>query len=279
MADYTPLEIVDILLVLGESFGNYREAARLYRNRYSNRRHPNDTVIRNLKIRAQLGQLTRRAKHDYDVDDVRLLTVLAAVNINPHINTREIARQTGIPQITVVKILRKKSYHPYHITLTQFLTPNDMRQRVLFCQWVKRMIAHDTDFFKYILFSDESTFKNTGELNRHNCHYWSDVNPYWHRQVDNHRWSKIVWCGIVNSYLIGPYFFHENVNRHNFLEFFRDHFPTLLEKVNLETRQRMWLQMDAVAHYARIVRNFLDQQFNGKWIGRGGPIAWPAHQT
>lgn len=40
------------------------------------------------------------------------------------------------------------------------------------------MIAHDVDFFKYVLFSDESIFKNTGELNTHNCHYWSDVNPY-----------------------------------------------------------------------------------------------------
>jgi len=29
MADYTPSEIVDILLVLGESFSNYREAAKL----------------------------------------------------------------------------------------------------------------------------------------------------------------------------------------------------------------------------------------------------------
>ncbi|EZA47748.1 hypothetical protein X777_15341, partial [Ooceraea biroi] len=34
---------------------------------------------------------------------------------------------------TIVRILRKKKHHPYHITLTQALTPIDMRQRVLFC--------------------------------------------------------------------------------------------------------------------------------------------------
>ncbi|EZA49521.1 hypothetical protein X777_12259, partial [Ooceraea biroi] len=130
-------------------------------------------------------------------------------------------------------------HHPYHITLTQALTPNDMRQRVLFYQWARQMIAHDADFFKYVLFSDESTFKNTGELNTHNCHYWSDVNPYWHRQVNNqHRWSIVVWCGIVNGYVIGPYFFHQNVTGHSFLELLRDHLPTLLE-VGLETRRRM----------------------------------------
>ncbi|EZA55145.1 hypothetical protein X777_05284 [Ooceraea biroi] len=150
MADCTPLEIVDILLVLGESFGSYREAARLYQNRYPNRRHPNASVIRTLKIRAQQGQLIRRrAKRDYDVDDVRVLAVLATVNINPHISTR-------ISQRTVV--LKNKSYHPYHITLTQFLTPNDIRRPVLFCQWAERMIVHDANFFKYVLFSDESTF-------------------------------------------------------------------------------------------------------------------------
>lgn len=83
-----------------------------------NRRYPNDTVIWKLKIRAQLSKLIRyRAKRDYDVDDVRVQTVLAAVHINPHISTREIAGQTGIPQRTVVRILKKKSYHSYHITL------------------------------------------------------------------------------------------------------------------------------------------------------------------
>ncbi|XP_026829096.1 uncharacterized protein LOC113562803 [Ooceraea biroi] len=138
MGDYTPKEIVDMLVVFGECFGNYREAARLYRNRYPNRRHPNNTVIRRLKIRAEQGQLTRRhAKRDYDVDNVRVLAVLAAVHIDPHISTRQIARQTGIPQRTIVRILRKKKHHPYHITLTQALTPNDMRQRVLFCQWAR----------------------------------------------------------------------------------------------------------------------------------------------
>ncbi|EZA48007.1 hypothetical protein X777_14482, partial [Ooceraea biroi] len=164
-----------------------------------------------LKIRTEQSQLTRRhAKRDYDVDDVRILAVLAAVYIDPHISTRQIARQTGVPQRTIVRSLRKKKHHPYHVTLTQALTPNDMRQRVLFCQWARQMIAHDADFFKYVLFSDESTFKNTGELNTHN---------YKAKNVD---------------------------------------------------------QMDgAPLHFARNIRHFLDQNFNGRWIGRGDPIAWP----
>ncbi|XP_026824752.1 uncharacterized protein LOC113561770 [Ooceraea biroi] len=56
----------------------------------------------------------------------------------------------------------------------------------------------------------------------------------------------------------------ENVTGHSFLELLRDHLPTLLEEVDLETRRRMWIQMDgAPPHFARNIRHFLDQNFNG----------------
>ena len=90
------------------------------------------------------------------------------------------------------------------------------------------------------------------------------------------RWNVMVWYGIVNGYLIGPYFFDGNVDRHTHLELLRDHLPGLLENVDLATRQRMWLQQDgAPAHFALIVREFLNLNFNERWIGRGGPFEWP----
>ena len=198
--------------------------------------------------------------------------------MNPHISSREIERITGITQRTVINILHSQRYHPYQITLTHALLPDYSLQRVLFCRWALRMIALDRDFFKYVLFSDEATFKNSGELNRHNCHYWSDVNPHWYRPIDRqHQWSLNVWCGIINGYLTGPYFFDGRVNRHTILAFLRDTLPELLENVDLGTRIRMWLRLDgAPPHYAIIVRNFLDRQYQNMWIGRGGPQAWPA---
>jgi len=60
----------------------------------------------------------------------------------------------------------------------------------------------------------------------------------------------VVWYH--NSYLIGLYFFEENVNGENFLALLRDKFPALLEKVDLCTRLRMWIQLDGAApHYSR----------------------------
>jgi len=73
------------------------------------------------------------------------------------------------------------------------------------------------NFFYHVMFYDELMFKNNSELNRHNYHYWSDVNPHWHRQVDNqHRWSVNIWYRIINGYLISLYFFDGNVNTENF---------------------------------------------------------------
>lgn len=127
------------------------------------------------------------------------------------------------------------------------------------------------------MFSDEATFVSDGSLNRHNSHYWSDVNPHWSRSVDHqHRWSVMVWCGIVNGYLCGPYFFEGNVTGNSFLELVRDHLHELLEDVDLATRERMWFQLDgAPPHFAHIVRNHLNATFPGRWIGRGGPVPWP----
>jgi len=102
-----------------------------------------------------------------------------------------------------------------------------MRVRLLFYQWAEQMFKNNPRFFYNVMFS-EATFKNNGELNRYNCHYWSDVNPHWYRQIDNqHRWSVNIWCGIVNGYLIGPYFFEDTVNGENILQLLRDELPDL----------------------------------------------------
>lgn len=73
------------------------------------------------------------------------------------------------------------------------------------------------------------------------------------------------------------FFFEGTVRGANFLEMLRDHLPLLLEDVDLATRQRMWVQLDgAPPHFALIVRNFLNARYPNKWIGRGGPVPWPA---
>jgi len=95
MADYPLDEIVDMMLVLGECHNNYRAAARCYAERFPGRRHPNHTTIQTLTQRARGGRIARQhRRHEYDENDARALTVLAAVH--PHISSRQIERKIRI---------------------------------------------------------------------------------------------------------------------------------------------------------------------------------------
>jgi hypothetical protein len=39
----------------------------------------------------------------------------------------------------------------------------------------------------------------------------------------------------------------------------------------------MWYLHDgAPCHFAQVVQNWLNENFSGRWIGRNGPVAWPA---
>ena len=85
------------------------------------------------------------------------------------------------------------------------------------------MVQNDPSFFWYVLFSDESKFYSDGQLNRHNCHYWSDENPHWYRPMDHqNRWSVMVWCERVNGYLNGPYFYDGNIDGYTYLALLRE---------------------------------------------------------
>jgi hypothetical protein len=48
----------------------------------------------------------------------------------------------------------------------------------------------------------------------------------------------------------------------------------MLEEIPLSIRSNAWFQHDAAAaHFTRQVREHLTATYNGRWIGRGGPVA------
>lgn len=273
MANYSPNEVVDILISPGECGRTYRHTARAYAQRFPNRRHPSAQQVVNIESRSRNNPLHRQRQSNrlQNNNDPRLLAILAMVHLDPHLSTRRIERELGVPRSTAHRLLRSVRYHPYHITLVQELNA----LRVQFCRWALDMLNEDPDFFWRDCFSDEATFISNGSLNRHNSYYWSPVKPHWYRQVRNqHRWSLYVWIGICNGQVIGPHVFEGPINGPMYLEFLENDFPAYLENIPLALRLNLWFQHDgAPAHYARIVRNFLNQQFPHRWIGRGGPIA------
>jgi len=81
-----------------------------------------------------------------------------------------------------------------------------------------------------MLFSDEASFHNNEDFNRHNCHYYSDINPFWLRRVDNqHQWRVNAWCGILDRQIVGPHFFNANLNGAMYLQFLQTDLQELME--------------------------------------------------
>jgi len=66
-------------------------------------------------------------------------------------------------------------------------------------------------FFYQIVFTDEATFTLTGEVNNQNFRLWYDdlnENLNWMQETHTQHPQKInVWYGIIDGYLIGPFFF------------------------------------------------------------------------
>jgi hypothetical protein len=60
------------------------------------------------------------------------------------------------------------------------------------------------------------------------------------------------------------------------LHFLQDELPLLLDDVPLQVRLNMWLQYSSTPpHCGRQVAQYLSQCYGNRWIGRGGPHAWP----
>ncbi|EZA47877.1 hypothetical protein X777_15252, partial [Ooceraea biroi] len=136
---------------------------------------------------------------------------------------------------------------------------------------------HDHNFTTKILALDEALFTHNGINNSHNTHVWSYENPHAAESTNfQHRFSVNVWAAIVNEILVGPYILSDRLTGECYLQFLQDNLPGLLKDVPLHIWQNMWLLQDgAPAHFSQEVQEFLNNTFPNRWIGRGGPVAWP----
>ncbi|RZC40350.1 hypothetical protein BDFB_014623 [Asbolus verrucosus] len=90
---------------------------------------------------------------------------------------KKVRRATVIGEDNAIGVLAAVAYNPH---------------------WAREQIQMNPNFFRSVLFFDESPFTNHGAVNRHNMHQ-----PHWLRQVEHQRpWSVNVWCGIIGDKLI-----------------------------------------------------------------------------
>lgn len=277
----TQEELVDMIFVLGECERNPLLASRIYAQRYPERRHPQNASFRTVLERfVTTGsvQKKKRNRNSIVATEEREFHVVALLQENPHRSIREISKTVEISATSVYRIVKKHKYHPYHIQLHQELLDIDFQRRQEFCEWAMQMINEDQHFFRHVLFTDESTFHKNGFVNRHNFHYYATENPHYLRESHSqNRWSVNVWGGVFGDRVVGPVFLNNTLNGMIYEEFLRNELMNILDNFPLAILPRMWLQHDgAPPHNFQGARNFLNEQYPNKWIGRGGPISWPA---
>lgn len=134
--------------------------------------------------------------------------------------------------------------------------------------------ANHNNLMNNILFSDEATFHTCGLVNRHNCRIWAHEQPNatfeWQRDT-----LKInVWLGFTQTKVHGQFFFAEKritaISYLDMLEQFLE--PQLMDNGIFRT---VLSQRDgATPHFAISVRDYLNEVFPCRWIGRGSKM-WP----
>lgn len=283
MEHYSRAELADMHMIYGEARGRDSVAQRLYQERFPNRRIPGRGMFARLHQRIRdTGTVDVRkptsGRPPYVRTDDLEEDVLQRFQAKPSTSTRAVAAATGTSQTTVWRIVRGRLLHPFRCQKVQALCPADFPARVAFATWFLQQDARDPDWSKHVLFTDEATFTREGVYNTHNNHVWADINPHATRTRGyQHRFNVNVWAGVIENHLLGPYIMPKHLTGENYNRFLQETLPELFDNIPLGFRQNMWYMHDgAPAHFARTVRDTLNTAFPGRWIGRGGPVAWPA---
>ena len=106
-------------------------------------------------------------------------------------------------------------------------------------------------------------------------HYWANRNPRWMISVPfQHPWSVTYWCGIVGDHVIGPNLFEGPLTGQVYANFLQNVLPQLMEDVPSHVCINMWMQHEGAPHHHVLYsRQVMNEIFDEKWIGRGGPVA------
>lgn len=275
-------ELADIHLFYGMANCNARRAARMYRARFPTRHVPSPETFQAIHQRlretgtfrvARLDAGRPRAARQPEMEDA----ILQHFQDHPTTSTRAAANVVNVSHSVVWRVLHDNTQHPYRIQRVQALNVDDYAPRVQFATWFLQQDA-EQELASKVLFTDEAAFTREGMFNVHNQHVWANVNPHATRQRGHQvRFTVNVWAGIIDNYLIGPYVLPDRLDGRIYGIFLREVLPELLENIPLATRRGMWFQHDgAPPHFAIAVRQLLDDRYPNRWMGRGGPVSWPA---
>lgn len=193
----------------------------------------------------------------------------------PMSSQRQAVKALNVSRGFIQKALKDYGFHPYKLQVLHQLSPEDFAQRVSFASDELERIESDPSRLYRIAFSDESHFSVDGVVNRHNCRYWSAARPTWTQQQPLHSARTTVWAAIWAGGCIGPFFFDDSVTGDSYLAMLETFFWPQVIQLGLST-DLVFMQDGAPPHWKKEVRQWLDQHFPHRWMGRASPnMPWP----
>lgn len=229
------------------------------------------TVVNNCRCTAENHE---RAEGNNDDRDLNILLHVAE---NNNISIRSLGKTVEKHHSTVLRTLKKHKYHSFKYQNHQELLEGDEERRSLFCFEMMERANNDRDFLRNICFTDESTFTLNKEPNVQNFRYWSLQNEHRLACTRTQYPQKLnIWAGLLGHHIIGPFVIEGNLTSQKYLELLQNHVEPALAEVVGEN-QEIWFQMDGCpAHNSLVVREYLNNAFNGQVIGPNSRINWPA---
>ena len=207
----------------GDRVRSFEEVANLFNDEFPDRTPiPKSIVQRTVKRFEENGNVkdkVRTGRPKSATNDTKSLETLQMFIENPHASVRQVGQAIDVSHASIERILDAHKFYPYKIHLVQELSEDDFDRRMEFCDIMMRKFDENQNFFNRIVFSDEATFMLHGELNRHNCRYWSDENPHWMREVRTQHPQKLnVWAGLFRTQIVGPFFIDGNLTTEKYLD-------------------------------------------------------------
>lgn len=203
--------------------------------------------------------------------------MLSCVEAAPNTSCRTIEKEMGVKKSQAHAILKRHKFKPYKAQIVHHLHAGDAERRVMFCRWFLGQVQQRPDFASSVIWSDEAHFSSTGLFNRHN-------NRFWHKENNNiilerqqqGKFGFSVACFILGTKIIYK-IYNSTLTANRYLETLNEIIPQFLNNVPLAQLNNIYFQQDgAPAHNAQIVREFLNNEFEDRWIGTNGPQRWPA---
>ncbi|XP_023726483.1 uncharacterized protein LOC111874840 [Cryptotermes secundus] len=152
---------------------------------------------------------------------------------------------------------------------------DDFDRRLEFAELMLTKFQENPDLIRNIVWIDEAKFHTSGSVNRYNSVFWRPENPSATIEYVFQSPGVMVWGGVTYKGLISPFFLEGCVSGETYLKLLRESvIPELQRRENFD--ELLWQQDGAPTHFANNVRAFLHQVFPQRWIGRRGPVVWPA---